>query len=124
MLRVVVPAALAAVLALGACKRGSADGPPCGAVGQQFLLLTKDSLIKSTLSVDMRRGVEESLPAMRDSIVHVCSDSKWSAAVRTCLVRANDHVAFEACEQQLTDAQRRALDRSVQGEDSTVNESR
>lgn len=124
MLRVVVPVALASLLALGACKRGSADAPPCGAVGAKFLALTKDSLLKSTLSEDMRRGVLESLPAMRDSIVHVCSESKWTGAVRKCLVEANDHVAFEACEQQLSDAQRRALDRSSQGEDSTVNESK
>ena len=122
MLRIVVPVAL--VLALGACRRANPDAPPCGAVGAKFLALTKDSLIKSTLGEDMRRGVLESLPAMRDSIVTVCSDSKWSAGVRKCLVEANDHVAFEACEQQLTDAQRRSLDQSSQGEDSTANESK
>jgi hypothetical protein len=113
-----------AVLALSlvACKRGSADAPPCGAVGAKFLMLTKDSLTKSTLSEDMRRGVLESLPAMRDSLVTVCGESKWSGPVRKCLVDANDHVAFEACEQQLTDAQRRALDRSSRGEDDTTSE--
>jgi len=117
-------AVFALVLGLGACKRGSADAPPCGAVGAKFLALTKDSLIKSTLDEDMRRGVLESLPAMRDSIVTVCNDSRWSGAVRKCLVDANDHVAFEACEQQLTDAQRRALDRSSRGEDEATSESK
>lgn len=91
-------------------------------MGSKFLLLTKDSLTKSTLGEDMRRGVVESLPAMRDSIVAVCTESQWSGAVRKCLVDANDHVAFEACEQQLTDAQRRALDRSSRGEDTTPSE--
>lgn len=117
---------LAAVLALAlvACNRGTADAPPCGAVGAKFLALTKDSLTKSTLGEDMRRGVLESLPAMRDSLVSVCGESKWSGAVRTCLVEANDHLAFEACEQQLTDVQRRALDRSSRGEDSASSESK
>ena len=124
MVRVVDRVALAFLLTLGACKRGSADAPPCGAVGAKFLALTKDSLLRSTLNEDMRRGVLESLPAMRDSIVQVCSESNWTGAVRRCLVDANDHVAFETCEQQLSDVQRRALDRSAQGEDSTVNESK
>jgi hypothetical protein len=118
VVRASVLVALASTLLLGACKRGSADAPPCAAVGAKFLLLTRDSLTKSTIGEDMRRGVLESLPAMRDSIVTVCTDSTWSAAVRKCLVEANDHVAFEACEQQLTDAQRRALDRSSRGEDA------
>lgn len=121
---VLVLAASIVALAAGACRRGSADAPPCGAVGAKFLMLTKDSLKKSTLGEDMRRGVLESLPAMRDSIVTVCTDSAWSGAVRKCLVDANDHVAFEACEQQLTDAQRRALDRSSRGEDTAPDESK
>jgi hypothetical protein len=120
----VVRLACVLALALVACKRGSADAPPCGAVGSKFLMLTKDALTKSTLSADMRRGVLESLPAMRDSIVAVCSESKWSGPVRTCLVDANDHLAFEACEQQLTDAQRKALDRSSRGEDDATSESK
>lgn len=124
MVRVSVPVALAALLALGACRRGSADAPPCAAVGAKFLLLTKDSLTKSTIGEDMRRGVLESLPAMRDSIVTVCIESTWSAAVRKCLVDANDHLAFEACEQQLTDAQRSALDRHSRGEDAARDESK
>jgi hypothetical protein len=48
---------------------------------------------------------------MRDSLAQACSDGHWSQATRTCLVHANDHTAFEACEQQLTDEQRRDLDR-------------
>lgn len=124
MVRVTGLVALVSALALGACRRGSADAPPCAAVGAKFLLLTKDSLTKSTIGEDMRRGVLESLPAMRDSIVTVCGESQWSAAVRKCLVDANDHVAFEACEQQLTDAQRRALDRSSRGDDTARDESK
>lgn len=104
---------LVAALAAGGCKRAT-DAPPCGAVGATFLALSKDALSRATLDSDhdMRRAVEDQLPAMRDSIVHACDESRWSAAVRKCLVEARDHVAFQACEQQLTDAQRQALDRS------------
>ena len=65
---------------------------------------------------EVRRAVTVQLPAMRDSLVHVCTEGAWSAAVRTCLVAASDRTAFEACEQQLTEDQRRALDRSTRGE--------
>ncbi len=80
------------------------------------MVLAKDDLEHKTVDEAMRRAVEAQLPAMRDSIGHVCTDSKWSNAVRTCLVAANDRVAFEACEQQLTDPQRQALDRAARGE--------
>jgi hypothetical protein len=104
-----------AVLASAACNRSS-DGPACGAVGAKFMALAKDDLEHKKVDETMRRAVEAQLPAMRDSIVHVCTDSKWTAAVRKCLVDANDRVAFEACQQQLTDAQRQALDKSARGE--------
>lgn len=100
------------------CNRGPKDGPPCGAVGAKFMALAKDDLEHKGVDEAMRRAVEAQLPAMRDSIVHVCTDSKWTGAVRKCLVDANDRVAFEACEQQLTDVQRQALDRSARGEDT------
>jgi len=80
------------------------------------MALAKDDLEHKTVDDATRRAVEAQLPAMRDSIVHVCTDSKWGGGVRTCLVDANDRVAFEACEQQLTDVQRQALDRSARGE--------
>jgi hypothetical protein len=120
----VVRVAVFLALALTACRKGTADAPPCGAVGAKFLALARDRLDASSLGEDKRRGVLESLPAMRDSIVAVCGDSKWTAGVRKCLVDANDHVAFEACEQQLTDAQRRALDGASRGEDTTTGESK
>jgi hypothetical protein len=72
---------------------------------------------ESSLSVNgaTRRAVEDQLPAMRDSLAQACADGRWSAAVRSCLVAASDHVGFEACEQQLTDDQRRDLDRANRG---------
>lgn len=82
------------------------------------MALAKDDLEHKGTGEAMRRAVEAQLPAMRDSIVHVCGDGKWTGAVRKCLVDANDRVAFEACEQQLTDVQRQALDRSARGEDT------
>ena len=115
--------ALALVAAtLAGCKRGNADAPPCGAVGAKFFALARDALSKSRLAAQtdstLRRAAMDQFPAMRDSIVAACTDGKWSAAVRKCLVDANDHLAFEACEQQLTDEQRTALDRAARGENA------
>lgn len=115
--------ALALSIALtlaGACRRGSKDAPPCAAVGAKFYRLATDALDKSPrgsqTDATLRRAVLDQIPAMRDAIVAVCSDGAWSAHVRACLVEANDHLAFEACEQQLTEDQRRVLDRSTRGE--------
>lgn len=105
-----------ALVSLGAACNRSSDGPACGAVGAKFMALAKDDLEHKGVSDEIRRDVDAQLPAMRDSLVHSCTDGKWAAGVRTCLVAANDRVAFEACEQQLTDAQRQALDRSARGE--------
>lgn len=111
--------AAAWVGAFAACKRGGDGAPPCDAVGARFLVLAKDDLEKKQPDEALRRRVEDQLPAMRDSIAFVCTETKWTAAVRTCLVDAKDHAAFEACEQQLTEIQRRDLARAARGEDIT-----
>ena len=82
-------------------------------------MIAKSDLEKKQPDEALRRGVEDQLPAMRDSIIFVCNETKWTGAVRTCLVDAVDHAAFEACEQQLTDVQRSGLARSARGEDIT-----
>ena len=61
------------------------------------------------------RDVADQLPAIRDTLAQACSDGHWTAATRKCLVQASDHVSLEACEQQLTDEQRRDLDRANRG---------
>jgi hypothetical protein len=101
----------------GACKRGDPSAPPCGAVGATFLLLAKQDLTTSKLDEARRRGVEQQLPAMRDSLIVACTETSWSASVRSCLVSARDHLAFEACEQLLSDVQRRDLARAARGDD-------
>jgi hypothetical protein len=52
---------------------------------------------------------------LRDTLAQACADGHWSAATRKCLVQASDHVTFETCEHQLTDEQRRDLDRANRG---------
>jgi hypothetical protein len=93
------------------CKRDPNAAPPCGAAGAKLLVLARAELErdKTKYDEDTRRLVLDQLPAMRDALVHACTDTKWSDAVRRCLVDATDHLAFEACQQQLTDAQRQAL---------------
>lgn len=116
MHRLRVALAFYVLASTAACKRTADTAPPCDAVGATFLVLAKDDLARKQPDEALRRSVEDQLPAMRDSIVFACSETAWSAAVRTCLVAATDHHAFEACEQQLTDAQRTALARSARGE--------
>ena len=97
-----------------ACKRDPNAPPPCGAVGTKLFVLARADLEKDKTKYDeaTRRAVMAQLPAMRDSLVNACTDTKWSDAVRRCMVDAPDHLAFEGCQQQLTDAQRQALDRA------------
>ena len=119
------PRALVATLGLaigllGAACRGQArdPAPPCSAVAARFLDIARTDLsraLQGGIDDATRRAVEDQLPAMRDSLAQACADGRWSAAVRSCLVAASDHVGFEACEQQLTDDQRRDLDRANRG---------
>jgi len=99
------------LLALAAC-RGRDAAPSCSAVAANFVQIASTALHAlppEQLSDAPRRSVLDQLPAMRDALDHACTDTKWSAAVRTCLAHAVDHVAFQACEDQLTEPQRRAV---------------
>jgi hypothetical protein len=103
-------------LPCGACRGGASDAaPPCSAVAARFLDLARYDLGRAGVDDATRRAVEDQLPAMRDSLTGACADGRWSAAARTCMVLAGDHVGFESCERQLTDQQRRDLDRANRG---------
>jgi hypothetical protein len=107
---------LAFVVLLVACRGGGGDAaPPCGAVAARFVELAKAELSSARTDDATSRLVSDQLPAMRDALAQACAGGKWSGETRKCLVRANDHVGFEACEQQLTDEQRRDLDRASRG---------
>jgi len=113
-------AAVAVTAALGlagaACRGKPADSAPaCSAVAARFLDIARYDLGRAGIDDAARRAVEDQLPAMRDALAQACADGPWSTAARTCLVAAGDHVAFEACEQQLSDRQRRDLDRADRG---------
>ena len=113
-------ALVAALVLPGAACRGrvSDPAPPCSAVAARFLDIARTDLaraVRDGISDATRRAVEDQLPAMRDSLAQACADGRWSADVRSCLVAASDHVGFETCEQQLTDDQRRDLDRANRG---------
>lgn len=110
-------AALAAVAALMAgCRRDPDAAPPCGAVAAHFLYLAGEDLARADVDEAGRRAVRAQLPAMRDSLAAACAASQWTEQVRRCLHAAVDHAAFETCQQGLTEAQRRALDRAARGE--------
>lgn len=107
----------AALFVVAACAKGKDAAPPCGAVAAKFLVIAKADLDRAEqeqrADATARRAVADQLPAMRDSIAHACTESRWSAAVRKCLVDAADHVAFESCQSGLTEAQRAALAKSA-----------
>lgn len=96
-------------------KRGPNDEAPCGTVAARLFALASEDLATATVEPAMRRAVADQLPAMRDALVQSCTDGAWPASVRNCMAAAPDHVAFQACQQQLTDEQRRALDEASRG---------
>lgn len=100
------------VLFAAAC-RAKPDAAPCGTVAGQFFQLANRDLGSAAVDDKMRRAVGDQLPAMRDQLALACTEGAWSATVRTCMANAQDHSAFQACEQQLTDDQRKALDRAA-----------
>jgi hypothetical protein len=106
---------LGAALVGAGCRGPSDAGPPCGAVAAKFVDIARHDLAGAKVGDATRAHVTDQLPAMRDALAQACTEGKWSAEVRACLVLANDHVAFETCEQQLTDEQRRDLDRGTRG---------
>jgi hypothetical protein len=100
----------------GACRGGAGDAaPPCSAVAAKFFEIAKADLAGAKVDEPTARAVTDQLPAMRDALAHACTEGTWSAATRSCLVRASNHGGFETCEQQLTDDQRRGLDRATRG---------
>lgn len=99
----------ALVAATAGCKRAKDAAPDCNAIGSKFVMTVRQQLASGTLGEAQQRALDAQLPAMRDSLVTACDDGKWAAEVRTCMAAASDGGAFEACEQQLTDAQRQKL---------------
>jgi hypothetical protein len=103
-----------------ACRGGSGDAaPPCGAVAAKFLEIAKHDLDSARVDEATSRAVADQLPAIRDALARACTEGSWSAATRKCLVGASDRGGVEMCEQQLTDEQRRDLDRATRGNSET-----
>jgi hypothetical protein len=100
---------------LAACRGGGDAAPPCSAAAAKFLEIAKYDLASARVDEATARAVADQLPAMRDALSSSCTNGNWNAATRKCLVHANDHAGLEACEQQLTDEQRRDLDRATRG---------
>jgi hypothetical protein len=118
--RMVRCAVLAVLVGAVACRGGGGDAaPPCGAVAARFVDIARHELASAKVDEATARTVADQLPAMRDSLDRACSAGRWGAATRKCLVQASDHVGFEACQQQLTDEQRRDLDRATRGATET-----
>jgi hypothetical protein len=109
------------ILMTAGCHRKTAEDAPCATVASRMFTLARADLETATVDPATRRAVADQLPAMRDSLTQICADGKWSTQVRNCMVNAPDHVALQACQQQLTDEQRRALDRAARGPAKPAN---
>jgi hypothetical protein len=107
---------LVVLVAAAGCGRKAKGDAPCGTVAARLFTIANDDLAKATVEPATRRTVADQLPAMRDALTQICTDGAWSAAVRNCMANAADHAAFAACQQQLTDDQRRGLDRASRGD--------
>ena len=94
----------------------TASPPPCEAVGAKFVVIAKRDLDGGALDDDTRRRILDQIPAMRDSLVNACKDSKWQPSLRACMVDSIDHETFERCEIALTAEQRNALERTESDE--------
>ena len=117
--RMVRCALLAVLVGVVACRGGGDAAPPCGAVAARFVDIARHELATAQVDEATARTVADQLPAMRDSLDRACNAGRWAAATRKCLVQASDHVGFETCQQQLTDEQRRDLDRATRGASET-----
>lgn len=111
-----VPRLLALIVLLAACRGGAKDGATCETVAGAFQTMAKAELLAAKVDDATQRAVADQIPAMRDALVAVCKDGAWSAQVRDCMAKAADHVALQACESGLSDDQRRAIDKSTQGQ--------
>ena len=109
-----MPRLLALLLVAAGCRGGAKDS--CESVAANFQTLARGELESAKVDDATRRAVADQIPAMRDSLVGVCKDGKWSAEVRGCMAKAADHVALQACESALTDDQRRAIDKASSGQ--------
>jgi hypothetical protein len=96
-------------LVLAACHAKANPGAPCATVAMRFVHVARAELGSGDDA--LRRGAAAQLPGIAAALERACSDGNWSAAARDCMVGADDAPALEACERQLTDDQRRALDR-------------
>jgi hypothetical protein len=98
-----------ALVLVAACKPAPAPGVPCDTVATRFVHVAERQLGAGSDAV--RSAARAQFPALHDHLAAACTDGKWSAAVRDCMVRADDQTAQLECERQMSDEQRAALDR-------------
>ncbi len=83
-------------------------------MGAKLVVFVERDLETAKLDDEARRLVLDQLPAMRDTLVNACTETKWDPGVRTCMVDATDHAVFEQCQRGLTATQRDVLERGAE----------
>ncbi|MBP6628066.1 MAG: hypothetical protein KBG28_05085 [Kofleriaceae bacterium] len=99
-----VPVMLTLGLLLG-CGCGRKDPASCRAVGARVGLLAAAD-VKAMAPGQARRDAELAAGPLAEVVTRTCEETRWDAAVRTCLVGASDGTAVATCAQALAPAQR------------------
>ena len=103
------------VLFLAACATPPDRGPPCAVAAGHTYELAQGDIARSHVEAATRAALEAQLRTLRDDVERACTTGAWSIAVRTCMAAAPDSPALAACETELTEAQRRVIDRIARG---------
>lgn len=107
--------ALVAILALaGGCKKHKSDGATCDQVGAKFAANVHHAVATAEKAGDTdatgRRTLEDTVPAMRDSMVRACKEHGWPVGTRRCFADAADGAAETACYEAMPPELRAKLD--------------
>jgi hypothetical protein len=97
-------------LHLSACAQRARDDTPCSTVAARYYAVASEQLTAHPMDAALRRGAEQQLSVLRDTLARSCLRTGWSEAARDCMMRAADRVGHEVCERLLSDEQRAALD--------------
>jgi hypothetical protein len=107
--------ALVALLALaGGCKKHKSDGATCDQAGATFAANVHRRAADAEKAGDTdatgRRTLDDTVPAMRDSMVRSCKEHGWPVETRQCFADAADGAAETACYEAMPPELRAKLD--------------
>ena len=98
-------------LAAGCSKNSAPQGPDCAITVASVLAMSRASLTSSRhASPEQKEKLDAGQTAQVPTALKLCTNDKWSDAVRTCYVGATTRVALGPCVAMMTEAQQRHAD--------------